>query len=175
MTPLIILSHAGRSNRPRYFLKRIEAMAHSLNAPVSFRIPLKSLIRLGRPKEHLAFSIPLTWLGALVAAPALDSFSHIIVLIAVTIANLLVVTYAFMINDIADAPDDAQHPESAQRNPIARGEIPLKTAWVASYAILAHAGQLLLYVAVGFASMLLQGTSLRSLQDTTEAVEHNPS
>ncbi|WP_457653874.1 lysylphosphatidylglycerol synthase transmembrane domain-containing protein [Rhodocaloribacter sp.] len=51
--------------------------------------------------------------------------------------------------------------------------VPVSPA--ASYAILSHAGQLLLYVAVGFASMVLQGASLRALKETAETVERNPS
>ncbi len=49
--------------------------------------------------------------------------------------------------------------------------VPVSPA--ASYAILSHGGQLLLYVAMGFLSMLLQGASFRGLNETPEDTEHH--
>ncbi|MDX1532232.1 MAG: lysylphosphatidylglycerol synthase transmembrane domain-containing protein, partial [Rhodothermales bacterium] len=44
-----------------------------------------------------------------------------------------------------------------------------------SYAVLAHAAQLMLYTAVGFACLLLQGSGLRALRRATaEQIEQNP-
>ncbi len=86
-----------------------------------------SLMRLSRWKEYVPFTIPLTLLGALLADPTLD-----LRLVAVTIANILAVAYAFMINDIEDAPDDARDPARAIRNPIAMGEITPMVGWVFS-------------------------------------------
>lgn len=124
-------------------------MAQSINATSSSSgLPLKALVRLGRLKEHLVFSLPLTWLGALVANPSLDTAQGLLLLVAVAAANILAVTYAFMINDIADAPDDALHPESAGRNPIAKGEIDLRTAWIASYAVALASALLFIGVAL---------------------------
>ncbi len=88
---------------------------------------LVGLIRLTRWKEYVPFTIPLTVLGALLANQALDWR-----LVAVTVANILAVAYAFMINDIEDAPDDAADPDRAARNQIAMGEISVRTGWAAS-------------------------------------------
>lgn len=83
---------------------------------------LRGLVRLTRWKEFIPFVIPLTLLGAILATyhhdGALDWR-----LAAVTLANIAAVAYAFMINDIEDAPDDARDPARAQKNPIASGEI----------------------------------------------------
>ncbi len=83
---------------------------------------LRGLIRLTRWKEYVPFVVPLTVLGALLAArpneAALDWR-----LVAITLANILAVAYAFMINDIEDAPDDARDPARAARNPVSMGEI----------------------------------------------------
>ena len=87
---------------------------------MSVRSQIKGLIRLTRWKEYVPFVIPLTILGALLAARP----NNILLdwrLIVVTAANILAVAYAFMINDIEDAPDDARDPDRAARNPINDG------------------------------------------------------
>lgn len=43
------------------------------------------------------------------------------------------------------------------------------TATAAAYALLSHAAQLVLYAVVGFACLLLQGTSMRALRERTRA------
>lgn len=91
---------------------------------------LIGLIRLTRWKEYVPFAVPLTLMGALLANKPLDWR-----LIAVMIANILAVAYAFMINDIEDAPDDALDPHRAARNPIAMGEISPRTGWMASAVV----------------------------------------
>lgn len=85
------------------------------------------LIRLSRWKEYIPFTLPLTVLGGLLAGVPLDWR-----LLAVTVANVLAVAYAFMINDIVDAPDDAVDPHRAARNPIAMGEVSPRVGWLAS-------------------------------------------
>ena len=56
-------------------------------------------------------------------------------LAAVIVANILAVAYAFMINDIEDAPDDARDPARAARNPIAMGEISQRLGWLVSAGV----------------------------------------
>jgi 4-hydroxybenzoate polyprenyltransferase len=85
------------------------------------------LIRLSRWKEFVPFTIPVTLFGALLTQQPLDWR-----IIAVTLANILAVAYAFMINDIEDAPDDAIDPARAARNPIAMGEISGRLGWAVS-------------------------------------------
>jgi len=89
---------------------------------------LRGLIRLTRWKEYVPFVIPLTVMGALLAARP----NNILLdwrLVAVTIANILAVAYAFMINDIEDAPDDARDPARAARNPVTSGEIGVRVGY----------------------------------------------
>lgn len=109
-----------------------QALNSTLNTATPNNLPdqIKGLIQLTRWREHVTFVIPLTILGALLAiqnsGAALDWR-----LIAVTLANILAVAYAFMINDIEDAPDDARDPARAIRNPIASGRIPMRMGYAA--------------------------------------------
>ncbi|MBE0580897.1 hypothetical protein, partial [Devosia sp.] len=69
----------------------------------SLRRQFAGLIKLTRWKEYIPFVVPLTILGALLAARP----NNVLLdwrLVAVTLANILAVAYAFMINDIEDAP-----------------------------------------------------------------------
>ncbi len=100
------------------------------------------LVRLSRWKEYVPFTIPVTVLGALLADQPLDWR-----LVTVTVANILAVAYAFMINDIEDAPDDALDPARAARNPIAMGEVSPRVGWFCAGGVaLASVG---LYVSGG--------------------------
>lgn len=106
---------------------------------------IRGLIRLTRWKEYVPFVIPLTILGALLAARP----NHILLdwrLLAVTAANILAVAYAFMINDIEDAPDDARDPARAARNPISSGEIGVRMGYAACRLV---AGATLILYALG--------------------------
>ncbi len=90
--------------------------------------------------------VPATLAGALLALSRTDGRPDWR-LIAVTLANNLVVAYAFMINDIEDAPDDARDPARAARNPVTCGEITPRQGWTASLAVAALTG--LLYALCG--------------------------
>src|SRR6185295_16270897 len=119
---------------------------------MSVRSQIKGLIRLTRWKEYVPFVIPLTILGALLAARP----NNILLdwrLIVVTGANILAVAYAFMINDIEDAPDDARDPDRAARNPITMGEIGLRFGYAACRAVAAVT--LLLYALGGFWALVI--------------------
>jgi 4-hydroxybenzoate polyprenyltransferase len=94
------------------------------------RTQIRGLIRLTRWKEYVPFVVPLTILGALLAARPND-IQLDWRLIVVTLANILAVAYAFMINDIEDAPDDARDPARAARNPISTGEIGVRIGYAA--------------------------------------------
>ncbi len=92
----------------------------------------QGLIQLTRWKEHIAFVIPLTVLGALLALQAAGESAVIDWrLIAVTLGNFFVVAYAFMINDIEDAPDDAREADRAARNPVTSGRISARLGYAA--------------------------------------------
>jgi 4-hydroxybenzoate polyprenyltransferase len=94
------------------------------------RSQLRGLIRLTRWQEYVPFVIPLTIIGALLAARPQEAWLDWR-LIVVTLANVLAVAYAFMINDIEDAPDDARDPDRAARNPISTGEIGVRVGYAA--------------------------------------------
>jgi 4-hydroxybenzoate polyprenyltransferase len=123
------------------------------------QVQLRGLVRLTRWKEYIPFVVPLTILGALLAARP-----HGILLdwhlIVVTFANILAVAYAFMINDIEDAPDDARDPARAARNPISSGEIGVRIGYAACRIV--AAATLILYalgglwpLVIGLATLLL--------------------
>ncbi|GAB4571196.1 MAG: hypothetical protein Kow0077_07240 [Anaerolineae bacterium] len=78
----------------------------------------------------MPFTVPLTVFAALLTGKPLDWR-----LVAVTLANVLAVAYAFMINDIEDAPDDSLDPARAARNPIAMGELSSEMGWTVSVAV----------------------------------------
>ncbi len=96
----------------------------------SVKEQIHGLIRLTRWREYVSFVIPLTVLGSLLA-----SEPHGVLLdwrlVAVTAANIFAVAYAFMINDIEDAPDDARDPDRAARNPVTSGEVGIRTGYAA--------------------------------------------
>jgi len=123
------------------------------------RDQINGLIQLTRWREYVPFVVPLTIIGALIAARPHGTLLDWR-LVAVTLANILAVAYAFMINDIEDAPDDARDPERAARNPITTGRIPAKLGYTACRLI--AIATLLLYacggmwvLVIGIATLLL--------------------
>lgn len=115
---------------------------------------IRGLVRLTRWQEYVAFVIPLTVLGGLLAARP-NNLMLDWRLAVITLANILAVAYAFMINDIEDAPDDARDPDRAARNPITSGEIGVRVGYTACRLV--AAATLLLY-AFGGLSVFLIGT-----------------
>ncbi len=120
---------------------------------------LRGLIRLTRWKEFIPFVVPITVLGALLAAQPHNTplTWHLGV---VTLANIMAVAYAFMINDIEDAPDDARDPARAARNPIASGEIGTRIGYaacriVAAITLILYAFGGLSVFLIGVATLLL--------------------
>jgi 4-hydroxybenzoate polyprenyltransferase len=116
-------------------------------------------MRLTRWKETVPFVLPLTILGSLLAAQphniALDWR-----LVAIIIANNLAIVYAFMINEIEDAPDDARDPSRAIRNPIITGEISIRFGYnacriVAAATLIFYAMGGWMVFGIGVATLLL--------------------
>jgi len=89
---------------------------------------IQGLIQLTRWKEYVGFTIPLTVLGALLAVQQEGSPLDWR-LVPVTLATFLVVAYAFIINDIEDAPDDALEESRRQRNPVSAGRVSLRVGY----------------------------------------------
>ena len=76
-----------------------------------------ALLRLTRWREHVPFTIPLTIVGGLLAAES----AAVTVdprLLAALAGNILAMSFAFMLNDIEDAPDDARDPAKKAHNVI---------------------------------------------------------
>ena len=107
---------------------------------------LAALLRLTRWREHVPFTIPLTIVGALLAAePAaimVDSR-----LLAVLAGNVLAMSFAFMINDVEDAPDDALDPAKKAHNVISsgllsrrEGQVVTTLTGILSFVLFAAAG-----------------------------------
>ena len=90
---------------------------------------LKGLVKLTRFDEYVYFVVITTLLGVAAARGYFDW--RFLVLIP---ANWLAVGFAFMINDVEDAPDDALSNSKANRNPISAGLITPKTARIASFS-----------------------------------------
>jgi 4-hydroxybenzoate polyprenyltransferase len=114
--------------------------------PATVNTKVRGVIRLTRWKEYVPFVIPLTVFGAILAAQP-KNIDLDWKLIVTLIANILAVGYAFMINDIEDAPDDAREAHRAIRNPVASGELTPRQGWAASLTVAAVT--LLLYALVG--------------------------
>jgi 4-hydroxybenzoate polyprenyltransferase len=91
---------------------------------------LTGIWRLLRFKDYAGSVVFTTCLGV---AAAGGSFGWKMAL--VLLANWLVVGFAFMYNDVEDAPDDARDPEKVQRNPVTAGLISAPAANLASFAV----------------------------------------
>lgn len=78
------------------------------------------VVRLSRWREHVPYTIPAVVGGAMIAVyqtgGALDFR-----LLAVAIASILAMSFAFIINDVEDAPDDALDPQKKLHNVISSG------------------------------------------------------
>jgi 4-hydroxybenzoate polyprenyltransferase len=83
----------------------------------------KGFIKLTRFNEYRYFVIVTTLLGVAAAKGSMDW--RLFVLLP---ANWLAVGFAFMFNDIEDAPDDALSTSKINRNPVSAGLITPKTA-----------------------------------------------
>ena len=118
---------------------------------------LALVIRLSRWREHFPFTVPLTIVGALLAldSAALPADPR---LLAVLFANLCAMSFAFMLNDIEDAPDDALDAEKKSHNVISSGLLQrregLRYTWSTFFAAL------LLYASSGALALLIGAVTL---------------
>jgi 4-hydroxybenzoate polyprenyltransferase len=113
---------------------------------------ISGIISLTRWKEQLPLAT-LTILGALIAF-SLHDVRLDWRLFFVTAANFLTVTFAFMINDMEDAEDDAKNEHSSKRNPISNGTLDMRTAWWACLAVVVIA---LSFYALGGVFVIIVG------------------
>jgi 4-hydroxybenzoate polyprenyltransferase len=91
---------------------------------------LGSLMRLARYKEFVSFVVITTLLGAAVGNGAFGWR-----LITVLLANWMAVGFAFMINDVEDARDDALNPAKVKRNPVSAGDLSPRLGQAASFGV----------------------------------------
>jgi 4-hydroxybenzoate polyprenyltransferase len=89
---------------------------------------LGGALRLTRVREYLCFVAITTLLGAAVGH---GSFSWPLILVVV--ANWFAVGFAFMINDVEDAPDDALNPAKVKRNPVSAGDLSARSGRALSF------------------------------------------
>lgn len=90
---------------------------------------IKGLGKLSRLSEYFYAVIITTLFGAAASRANLDW--HLFI---VTAGNILGVGFAFMVNDIKDAPDDVLSLQKTNRNPISTGLISTKTAKQVAFA-----------------------------------------
>ena len=107
---------------------------------------LDAVVRLTRWREHVPFTIPLTILGSLMALGAADGDVDWRAAYVVA-ANALAMAFAFIVNNIEDANDDAAEAEKRRRNVISSGIISRREGWLA--AGLALSLSLILYFMCG--------------------------
>ena len=91
---------------------------------------IKGIIKLTRFDEYVWFVIVTTCLGAAAGANG-GSFGW--QWIVALLANWAAVGFAFMINDVEDADDDALNPAKINRNPVSAGILTKREANIASY------------------------------------------
>jgi 4-hydroxybenzoate polyprenyltransferase len=116
---------------------------------MQIRHTINGSIRLTRFKEYLAFVTVTTLLGATAASNGSFGWK----LIGVLLANWLAVAFAFMINDVEDAEDDALTPHKCRRNPVAARDLSPFTARLMSFGV--AAGSALVYSTLGKTTFLL--------------------
>lgn len=94
---------------------------------------LAAYVKLTRIKEHLPYDIALSLLGIIHAVTLAQSTLDMRAL-ALVVANTLAMCFAFMINDIEDAPDDARDPKRKQKNVISSGALGKTEAYMGTAA-----------------------------------------
>ncbi len=97
-------------------------MSEGVTTPIKVGVLTKgrAVMRLTRWREHVPYTVPLVVCGAMLAVH-LDGGQLSWQLLPVVLANILAMAFAFMINDIEDAPDDANSPWKKERNVISSG------------------------------------------------------
>jgi 1,4-dihydroxy-2-naphthoate polyprenyltransferase len=103
---------------------------------------MRAYVALMRLREVVPFVLATTLLGANVAGAQIG-----LRLLDVVLANVLIVAFAFMINDVEDAADDALTPQKARRNPISAKRLSPRSGYWASAIVAALA--LALYATLG--------------------------
>jgi len=120
---------------------------------------LTAAVRLSRWREHVPFTIPLTIIGGMLAIEPMEAPVDWR-LFAVLAANVLAMSFAFMLNNIEDAPDDALDANKKRHNVISNGQLSRREGIILTSATLLLS--LLLYAASG-ALTLITGLAILAL------------
>ncbi len=118
---------------------------------------IEAVIRLSRWREHVPFTIPLTVIGALLAVEP-EAAQVDWRLFSVLAANVLAMSFAFMLNDIEDAPDDALDQQKQAHNVISSGLLSRRDGAILS--AMTFIASLALYAASGGLALLIGGATL---------------
>jgi len=129
------------------------ARSEKVNAAQKF----SALIRLTRWREHVPYTIPNVLSGALIAV-YINQITPDWRLVPVLVANILTMAFAFMINDVEDAPDDALDPPKKAHNVISQGIISQREG--ALFGAILFAIALILYVFGGWKTFGTGGLTL---------------
>ena len=121
------------------------------------RSKIIAVIRLSRWREHVPFTIPLTIIGGLLAVEP-ESAQVDWRIFSVLAANVLAMSFAFMLNNIEDAADDALDVHKRQRNVISNGLLSRREGILLTIATFIAA--LALYAASGALALLIGGVTL---------------
>ncbi len=153
----LVLSRRSALDAVLYLSLRSDAIAKARGCAVIDSSKIIAITRLTRWREHVPFTIPLTIIGGLLAAEP-QAIAVDWRLFAVLAANILSMCFAFMLNNIEDAPDDALDPQKKQGNVISAGLLTRREGSATTFAVFVLA--LLLYVAVGGLALLAGGLTL---------------
>lgn len=122
---------------------------------------VSAIIRLTRYQDYHLTVIVTTLLGFLVSGINLNI--HMLPRLSlVLVANLLCVAFAFMINDIEDARDDARDAQKALRNPVSAGILSPTTGYLASLIVAEISASIYFFLGplpfwLGMTSLILAG------------------
>ncbi len=112
---------------------------------------LKALLRTMRPKQ---WAKNVFLLAAIVFDRKLTNSDAMLNTILGIIVFSLVASVVYIINDIADADADRQHPIKRER-PIAAGKLPLQVAWAAAILLLLVSFPVAIWLSPAFAFIAL--------------------
>ena len=118
---------------------------------------LVAIIRLSRWREHVPFTIPLTIFGGLLALEP-EAATADWRLFAVLAGNILAMSFAFMLNNIEDARDDALDPQKKRRNVISSGLLSRREG--IAFTFIAFVIAMGLYSASGVLTLVIGGLTL---------------
>jgi len=129
----VMITYPDMKNREFEGGYMVDVPMNDETTAVSLEDKYKAIVRLTRWREHVPFTVPLVIIGAMMAATT-NNVSLDNRLIAVIFANIFAMCFAFMINDVEDAPDDALNPKKRAHNVISSGILTPREGAIASWS-----------------------------------------